>query len=83
MDKKPKREKKMIEHPAFRIRVLVNPDGEIRTTVESEHGETPVQGLIFYHRLEPAILKFKKSIKRAISAYYGQGNKTKGAKCKI
>lgn len=69
MEKKSKK-KARVEQQAFRIKVLVNPDGSVKTSLESEHGETPVLGLIFYHRLEPEILKFKKSVQKAISAYY-------------
>jgi len=64
------------QHPAFKIKLLIEPDGSVKTSLQAENDGTPIHGLIFFHHLEPEILKFKKSVQRAISAYYGHDNKT-------
>jgi hypothetical protein len=66
------------KQPTFQIKLVVKPNGSVRTALETEDGKTPVQGLIFYYKLEPEIVKFKKLVQRAISAHYGQGKKHTG-----
>jgi hypothetical protein len=61
------------KQPSFQIKLVVKPNGSVRTSLETENGNTPVQGLIFYYKLEPEIVKFRKLVQRAISAHYGQG----------
>ena len=61
-----------MKRPApFKINIGITPRGEIDPSIQADQGNRiPLEAYELYHKLEPEILRFKKSIHKAISAYY-------------